>query len=117
VLGLFGTSFVYGGGIITPSISVLSAVEGLSIATPRFAPYIIPITVAILIGLFSLQQRGTSSVGSVFGPITLVWFITLAALGVWQLSQHPGVLVAIHPLHAARFFLSNGWNGFLVLGS
>ena len=117
LLGLFGASLLYGDGMITPAISVLSAVEGLEVATPFFQPYVIPITVAILIALFAVQSHGTARIGSIFGPVMLLWFLTLGTLGVVQLVQHPGVLAAINPLHGARFFVHNGWHGYLVLGS
>lgn len=117
MLGLFGTALLYGDGIITPAISVLSAVEGLEVATPHLARYVVPITVIILAGLFSVQRFGTARVGRVFGPIMLLWFTTLATLGVGQLLQRPQILWAIWPGHAARFFWENGWHGFLALGS
>jgi KUP system potassium uptake protein len=117
LLGIFGTSLLFGEGMITPAISVLSAVEGLQIATPFFEPYIIPITVAILVALFFFQSRGTEGVGKIFGPITLVWFFTLAALGIYWVFQHPTVVSAVNPLHGLEFFVRNGWHGFLVLGS
>jgi KUP system potassium uptake protein len=117
VLGLFGTALLYGDGMITPAISVLSAVEGLGIVTPAFEPFILPITIVILTLLFLVQRRGTGSVGRVFGPLTLLWFLTLAALGVWNLLQEPRVLAALSPVHAVHFFLANGWHAVLVLGS
>src|SRR5687767_9632247 len=117
MLGLFATALLYGDGMITPAISVLSAVEGLGVATEFFKPYIVPITIVILIGLFSFQKHGTTGVGRIFGPITLVWFLTLAALGVWHIIQEPSVMAAASPTHAVRFFLENRWNAFLVLGS
>jgi KUP system potassium uptake protein len=116
-LGLFGTALLYGDGMITPAISVLSAVEGLEVATPFFEPYIIPITIAILIGLFISQHHGTARVGRVFGPITLLWFFTLTMLGISQIIREPGVLAAVNPAHGFTFFLENGWRGFVVLGS
>lgn len=116
-LGLFGAALLYGDGVITPAISVLSAVEGLEVATPVFQPFILPITIAILIGLFLIQRRGTASVGRIFGPITLVWFITLGLLGLPQILESPFVLTAINPLHGLEFFARNGWEGFLVLGA
>jgi len=117
LLGLFGTALLYGDGMITPAISVLSAVEGLEIATPFFQPYILPITIGILVLLFLVQSRGTASVGKVFGPVTLLWFLILALLGLrWIISQ-PSVLAAVSPHYAILFFLHNGWPGFLVLGS
>jgi KUP system potassium uptake protein len=117
LLGLFGTALVYGDGMITPAISVLSAVEGLEVATPWFTPYIQPITIAIIIGLFLLQKHGTAKVGRVFGPVTLLWFVTLAVLGIANIRLAPGVLTALNPLHALWFFVANGWHGFVVLGS
>ena len=117
ILGLFGASLLYGDGMITPAISVLSAVEGLGVATPLFEPYIIPITVGILVLLFVTQRFGTGSVGRVFGPIMIVWFSTLAVLGIVQIVRQPGVLAAISPLYGLRFFLENGARGFFVLGS
>jgi KUP system potassium uptake protein len=117
VLGLFGAALLYGDGMITPAISVLSAVEGLQVATPVFQRWVIPITVVILIGLFLFQRRGTEGVGKVFGPVTLVWFAVLAALGVYQIAREPSVLGALLPTHAVAFFADNGVRGFLVLGS
>lgn len=117
LLGLFGTALLYGDGVITPAISVLSAVEGLEVATPFFAPYVIPITVAILIGLFLFQHQGTESVGKIFGPIMLIWFITIALLGISWIIRNPSVLSAVNPLFGAEFFIHNGWQGYLVLGS
>ncbi|MCC6241708.1 MAG: potassium transporter Kup [Gemmatimonadaceae bacterium] len=117
VLGLFGTALLYGDGMITPAISVLSAIEGLEIIAPSFKAYVVPITIVILLGIFFIQSRGTAKVGRLFGPITLVWFVTLAALGIYHIVQTPSVLVALSPTYAFTFFLANGWNGFLVLGS
>lgn len=115
--GLFGAALLYGDSMITPAISVLSAIEGLEVATPMFAPYVIPITVGILFALFVFQSRGTAGLGAVFGPVTLVWFTVLGVLGMAALIEAPGVLVALDPRHGATFFVRNGWNGFLVLGS
>lgn len=117
LLGLFGTALLYGDGAITPAISVLSAIEGLEVATPFFAPWVIPITVGILVALFAAQRHGTARVGRMFGPVTLLWFATLAVLGIAQLVREPAVLAAMHPGHALRFFLENGARGFVVLGS
>jgi KUP system potassium uptake protein len=116
-LGLFGAALLYGDGMITPAISVLSAVEGLEVATSFFAPYVQPITVAILVGLFLLQRRGTGRIGALFGPVMAAWFVTLAALGLSWIVREPGVLAAVNPWHAVRFFLHDGVRGFLVLGS
>lgn len=117
LLGLFGTALLYGDGMITPAISVLSAVEGLELITPLFKPYILPITVGILIGLFSVQRYGTSAVGKVFGPITLTWFLVLGILGIYNIIDNPSVFAAINPIYAYQFFLENSFNGFMVLGS
>jgi KUP system potassium uptake protein len=115
-LGLFGAALLYGDGMITPAISVLSAVEGLKVATPFFTPYIVPITIGILIGLFAIQRRGTGGIGAIFGPVMMVWFAIIALLGIFWLVREPSVLAAVNPLHAIRFFLRNGLKGFLVLG-
>ena len=115
--GLFGAALLYGDSMITPAISVLSAIEGLEVATPLFRPYVIPITLVILITLFSVQRRGTAGIGMLFGPVTLVWFLTLAVLGVFGIASHPGVSAAVNPLQGAAFFARNGLAGFLVLGS
>ncbi|MBV9948585.1 MAG: KUP/HAK/KT family potassium transporter, partial [Myxococcales bacterium] len=116
-LVIFGAALLYGDGVITPAISVLSAVEGLEVATTSLKPVIVPITVAILVGLFSVQKRGTASIGGVFGPIMIVWFATIAVLGAVQVAQFPSILAAIHPLYAVRFFVQHGLGGFVVLGS
>ena len=117
LFGLFGTALLYGDGMITPAISVLSAVEGLSLITPVFDAYIIPITIAILIGLFSIQKHGTATVGKIFGPITLIWFLVLGLLGLINIVDSPTILAAINPTHAIQFFMVNKLNGFFVLGS
>jgi KUP system potassium uptake protein len=117
VLGIFGAALLYGDGIITPAISVLGAIEGLNVATPLFAPYVVPVTVVIIVGLFLIQSRGTAKVGRLFGPVMLVWFLVIAALGVSQIVRHPSVIGAFNPLHGFDFFLRNGWHGFLVLGT
>ncbi len=117
LLGIFGTALLYGDGMITPAISVLSAVEGLEVATPFFRPYIIPITIAILVGLFLFQSQGTERVGKIFGPVTLVWFTVLALLGIPWIVRQPGILMAINPYYGIEFFIQNGLAGFLVLGS
>jgi KUP system potassium uptake protein len=116
-LGLFGAALLYGDGMITPAISVLSAVEGLEVATTFFNPYIIPITIAILVGLFVIQSRGTEGIGKLFGPVMMVWFATLAILGLRWIIREPAVLAAVNPAYAVRFFAHNGVQGFLVLGS
>ncbi len=117
LMGLFGAALLFGDGMITPAISILSAVEGLKLITPVFEPYIIPITLGILIGLFSLQKKGTGAVGQIFGPVTLVWFIVLAILGVTNILESPEVLKALNPIYIISFFQNNAWHGFVVLGS
>jgi len=117
VLGLFGAALLYGDGMITPAISVLSAIEGLEVATPFFKPYVVPITIGILIGLFLFQRRGTAGVGAVFGPIILTWFTVLALMGIRGILWAPSVLSALNPVHAWHFFMTNGLQGFLVLGA
>ena len=117
LLGLFGAALLYGDGIITPAISVLGAMEGLSVATPALQPYVVPIAIAILVALFWVQSRGTSGVGAVFGPVTLLWFTVLALLGLLQIVQYPAVLEAVNPWYGVRFFLDTGWQGYAVLGS
>ena len=116
-LGLFGAALLYGDGTITPAISVLSAVEGLEQIAPATKPYVIPITLVIITALFAVQRRGTGGIGKIFGPVTLLWFIVLAVLGVANIIKAPEVFAAINPLYGARFFVDHGWAGFLVLGS
>jgi KUP system potassium uptake protein len=117
MLGIFGASLLYGDGIITPAITVLGAVEGLKVATPLFDPYVVPVAVVILIGVFAIQRHGTHRVGRLFGPIMVAWFLVIAALGVMWLTRHPVVLTAIDPRHAFSFFSEHGWHGFAVLGA
>ena len=117
LLGIFGAALLYGDGIITPAISVLGAMEGLSIATPGLQPFVVPITIGILIALFWFQNRGTSGVGKVFGPVMVVWFGVLALLGAIQIARYPAVIEAVDPAYAVRFFADTGWLGYLVLGS
>ncbi|MCE3224660.1 MAG: kup [Nitrospira sp.] len=117
ILGLIGVAFLYSDGIITPAISVLSAVEGLTLATDLFNPYILPITVALVALLFTIQRRGSGKIGSIFGPIMLVWFATMALLGLHSLIQSPQVLLAANPLYGITFLLHHARIGFLVLGT
>jgi KUP system potassium uptake protein len=117
LLGIFGAALLYGDGMITPAITVLGAVEGLNVATPLFATYVVPVTVAILLVVFSIQQYGTHRVGGLFGPIMVLWFIVIAALGVSSIVHAPVVLTAIDPRHAITFFHDNGSHGFAVLGA
>lgn len=116
-LSIFGAALLYGDGMITPAISVLSAVEGLKIATPIFNRFPVPITVAILVLLFLFQRRGTKTVGLVFGPVMLLWFLTIGVLGLRVLVSQPVVLVALNPVYAIHFFQLNGWLGFAILGA
>jgi KUP system potassium uptake protein len=117
LLGLFGAALLYADGMITPAISVMGAIEGLHVATPLFDPYVVPIAVVILIGLFVFQSRGTTGVGTVFGPITMLWFVAISLLGFQQIIRAPQVLAAINPIHGFEFFMINGWRGFVVLGA
>jgi KUP system potassium uptake protein len=117
LLGLFGAALLYADGMITPAISVLSAVEGLHVATPLFDPYVMPVAIGILVALFLFQSRGTTGVGRVFGPVTILWFLALAFLGIQQIIRVPEVLGAINPLQAVQFFTRNGATGFVVLGA
>lgn len=114
--GLFGAALIYGDGIITPAISVLSAVEGLNVATDAFKPYTMPIAVAILAGLFAIQHKGTEKVGNAFGPIMLTWFAAIALLGIFSIIRHPGVLGAINPMQGVRVLIGHGLLGFAMLG-
>jgi KUP system potassium uptake protein len=116
-IGLFGACLLYGDGMITPAISVLSAVEGIRIITPLFKPYVVPLTVIVLACLFLLQQRGTARVGNLFGPVMLAWFCILGVLGFAQIIRYPQVLAAIFPSHAVEFLLVNKAQGFIVLGA
>ena len=116
-LGIFGTALLYGDGMITPAISVLSAVEGLGVATSALEPWLIEIAVVILAALFLIQKRGTAGIGRVFGPIMVVWFVTLAILGVDQIIRTPEILAALNPLKAVGFFTEYRWSGFWALGS
>jgi KUP system potassium uptake protein len=117
LLGIFGAALMYGDSVITPAISVTSAMEGLKVATPALEPFVIPLTLVILFGLFFIQTRGTQRVGALFGPVMILWFLTLSVLGVAQLLAHPQVLAAVSPYHAVRFLVENGRAGFLVLGA
>ncbi len=116
-LGIFGTALFYGDGVITPAISVLSAVEGLQVATPAFESYVVPITLVVLIALFSFQRHGTAGIGAFFGPVMLVWFAVLALLGVVNIAAYPGVLAALLPTHGLAFLADNPLLGFFALGA
>ncbi len=117
LLGVFGTALLYGDAAITPAISVLSAIEGTEIAAPALSDWVIPISCGIIVGLFLIQQRGTTTIGRFFGPVMVVWFSVLALLGGAKILSEPGVLRAVNPVYAARFFSENGHKGFLALGA
>jgi KUP system potassium uptake protein len=117
MLGLFGSGLLFGDAVITPAISVLSAVEGLDVATPRLQPYVVPITVAVLVLLFSFQRRGTHRVGAVFGPIIALWFVAIGALGATQIAHYPAVFYAFNPLYGIRLLQEHGFHAFLVLAA
>jgi KUP system potassium uptake protein len=117
VVGIFGTCLFYGDGVITPAISVLSAVEGLEVVSPTFKRFVIPLTLLILLCLFSVQKRGTGGIGKFFGPITLVWFIAIAILGLYHIVGHPEILWAISPHYAVMFSWSQPFTAFIILGA
>jgi KUP system potassium uptake protein len=117
IVGIFGTCLFYGDGVITPAISVLSAVEGLEVVSPAFKKYVIPLTIIILFGLFAVQKRGTSGIGKFFGPITVVWFAAIAALGVYHIAEHPEIMWAISPHYAVMFMVNEPAITFLILGA
>jgi KUP system potassium uptake protein len=115
-LGLFGAALIYGDGAITPAISVLSALEGLTIAAPGLGPYVVPMAVAILIALFAIQSQGTARIGQAFGPVMAAWFATIALLGIWGIAKHPAVLLGLDPRYAISYLAHDGFKGFAVLG-
>ena len=117
LLGAFGACLFYGDSVLTPAISVLSAVEGLQIVAPSLKPWVLPLSIGILGGLFVAQRRGTAAVGRWFGPVVVLWFATLAAVGAWQIAQAPQILQAIDPRHAARFLAERGWGLFAAVGA
>ena len=117
LVGIFGTSLFYGDGVITPAISVLSAVEGLEVVSPAFKRYVIPITLIVLFGLFLVQKRGTAGIGKFFGPITLAWFVVISVLGVSQIVTHPEILKALNPYYALKFMWDNPGTTFIILGA
>jgi KUP system potassium uptake protein len=116
VMGLFGAALIYGDGIITPAISVLSALEGVNVASNVLQPYVMPLAVAILLVLFAVQRLGTAQLGVALGPVMLLWFVVIAVLGIGGIWHHPNVLTAIDPRYAIRFLANGGWQGFAVLG-
>jgi KUP system potassium uptake protein len=115
-VGLMGAALIYGDGAITPAISVLSALEGLEIVTDKFTPYVLPAATVILLALFAIQPLGTAKIGKLFGPVMTLWFVSIAALGIYGVLQHPGVFAALSPTYALGFLIHGGWTGFLVLG-
>ncbi|MCL2449460.1 MAG: potassium transporter Kup, partial [Polyangiaceae bacterium] len=115
-LVIFGAALLYGDGVITPAISVLSAAEGLEVATPKLAPVVVPLTVTVLIALFWVQKKGTARIGVIFGPVMVLWFVVIAVLGAVQITRYPLILGAIHPFYAVQFFVENRGQGFMVLG-
>ena len=116
-LVIFGAALLYGDGVITPAISVLSAVEGLAVATTALKPGVVPLTCLILLGVFWVQKKGTAGIGRIFGPIMIVWFLAIALLGMLQIIEHPSVLHAISPTYAVQFFIAQKWRSFLVLSA
>jgi KUP system potassium uptake protein len=116
-VGLFGASLFFGEAVLTPAISVVSAVEGLEVGTSAFKPWVLPITAVVLIALFSFQRHGTAVVGAFFGPVCMLWFIALGAVGIWQIAQNPVVLQAVDPRHAFGFLTSHGFASFVVMGA
>jgi KUP system potassium uptake protein len=117
LVGLFGAALFYGDAVLTPAISVLSAVEGLEVGTAAFKPYVLPISVGVIIALFAFQRHGTEAVGRLFGPICTLWFLALGAAGVWNIAKHPGVLAGLDPRHALAFTTQHGFASFVVLGA
>ena len=117
LLGIASAGLFYGDALITPALSVLSAVEGLKVATPTFDEYVVPITVVILIGLFAMQSRGTAKVGALFGPVTTIWFLAIASIGIWQIARDPGILLAFDPLYGIEFLAHHGVVGLFTLGA
>ncbi len=116
-VGLFGAALIYGDGAITPAISVLSALEGLNMATPALQPYVVPAAVAILLALFAIQSQGTEKIGHFFGPVMLLWFVCIGVMGILGVVRHPAVFAALNPVYGLSYLFSNGATGFLVLGA
>ncbi|MGH8726979.1 MAG: potassium transporter Kup [Burkholderiales bacterium] len=117
IIGVFGAALFYGDAVLTPAISVLSAVEGLEVGTSALKPFVVPVAVGVLIALFLFQQRGTAAVGKLFGPICLAWFLALGAVGIWNIAKNPAVLYALNPVHAFSFVTGHGFASFVVLGA
>jgi KUP system potassium uptake protein len=116
-VGLFGAALIYGDGAITPAISVLSALEGLNMATPALQPYVVPLAVVILLALFAIQSKGTATIGQLFGPVMLTWFAVMALMGLFGIAKHPAVFAALNPVYGLSYLFSSGFTGFLVLGA
>ncbi|HYG33518.1 MAG TPA: KUP/HAK/KT family potassium transporter, partial [Clostridia bacterium] len=116
-LGVFGAALLYRDGMITPAISVLSAIEGLKVATPAFDKVVIPLTIVTLVGLFAAQSRGTGRVGAIFGPVMVIWFVTLGLLGIRGILKAPEVLLSFNPFYGLQFLAESGWKGFVILGA
>jgi KUP system potassium uptake protein len=116
ILGVIGAAMFYGSSFITPALSVLSAIEGLKVATPQFEPYVLPLTVAILVALFALQSRRTGRIAAYFGPIMVIWFVVLAIAGLVQIAKNPSVLAAVNPVHALGFLAQHPMVGLVTLG-
>lgn len=116
-LGLFGATLFYGDSVITPAVSVLGALEGLEVITPALKSWVVPLTIVIMIGLFAIQRFGTGAVGKAFGPILIIWFLVIGAVGVFQIIQHPEILLALNPVHAWNFCLDRGWGLFATVGA
>ena len=117
MLGVFGATLFYGDSVITPAISVLGAVEGLAVIAPGLSHAVLPLSLVVLVGLFAMQRHGTAAVGRLFGPVIVLWFLTLAGTGLWQILHEPAILAALNPLHAARFLAERGWHVFAALGA
>ena len=116
IIGIFGAGLLLGDGMLTPAISVISAIEGLKVIIPSLSNWVLPLTIIILVGVFSVQSFGTGRIGFIFGPVIFVWFMTLAVLGTAQIIKNPAILEAINPIHAYQFFHDNGWRGYSLLG-
>jgi KUP system potassium uptake protein len=116
-VGLFGAALIYGDGAITPAISVLSALEGLNMATPVLQPYVVPAAAVILLALFAIQSKGTATIGQLFGPVMLIWFVVMAVMGISGIVRHPAVFAALNPAYGLSYLFSSGFTGFLVLGA
>jgi len=117
LLGIISAALFYGDALITPALSVLSAVEGLKVATPAFDPYVVPLTVVILVGLFAMQRRGTAKVGALFGPVTTIWFLAIASVGIWHIASDPAILFAFNPAYGIEFLVHHGVIGLFTLGA